>query len=210
MHQRHSPAGVMRRHRTTARHYENQTLWLVWTVMFFISPLRAKNGSTRDGDCGPTEHRRLSARNGEHERMLLLLLYAKGEAPPSPGLRFRHHMIVHVQAIYSGDDIVEFVRVNNTDGIVSVRRVHDVGFLLDHTSQRLARELSPESDEKILADIAARKAAEAAVPSPRSFIRRPRAWLSHMPCACMFQCRKPCRRCFCAQLARFAIAQCQS
>ena len=63
MHQRHSPAGVMRRHRTTAMPFgieRVQTLW-VRTIIFFILPLRGKLDSTRAGGRGPTVHRRISA-----------------------------------------------------------------------------------------------------------------------------------------------------
>ena len=210
MHQRHSPAGVMRRHRTTATPFENetvQTLW-VWAVMFLISPLRGKHDAKRGDDCGPgpTQHRRINARNGEEQRMLRLWLSGHGEAPPSRGLRVPAPHDSPVQAINLNDDIVRVSRVN--DCKATCCRFHEVCFARDRRGQQLAREVSPEKTDEILAAIAT-KAAKAAVPSPLSFIRLPRAWLSLMPCACMFQCRKPCRGCFWAQLARFAIAQCQ-
>ena len=84
MHQRHSPAGVMRRHRTTATPFENETVQtLLWVsaMMFFVSPLRGKHDSTRERDCAGPEHRRVSVRNGGQRQMLLLWLSAKGEAP---------------------------------------------------------------------------------------------------------------------------------
>ena len=201
MHQRHSPAGVMRRHRTTATPFENetvQTLW-VWAKMFFISPLRGKHDAKRGGDCGPTQHRRINARNGGEQQMLRLWLSGNGEAPPSRGLRVPAPHDSPVQAINPNDEIV---RVSyEKDGEATCRRFHRRCFGRDAGSQQLARKASPEKTDEILADIA-REDAEAAVPSPLSFIQRPLAWLSHMPCACMFQCRKPCGRCFCAQLAR--------
>ena len=120
---------------------------------------------------------------------------------------FLPHKILPVQTINIGDDIVKFARWDITNAAASVSRAHTVCFLGDVDCQLLARKLSEKTDE-ILAAIAT-KADKAAVPSPLSFIRLPRAWLSLMPCACMFQCRKPCRGCFWAQLARFAIAQCQ-
>jgi hypothetical protein len=83
MHQRHSPAGVMRRHRTTAMPFgieRVQTLW-VRTMIFFILPLRGKHDSTRERDCAGPEHRHVSVRNGGQRQMLLLWLSAKGEAP---------------------------------------------------------------------------------------------------------------------------------
>ena len=214
MHQRHSPAGVMRRHRTTARHYENetvQTLW-VWAVMFLISPLRGKHASgshdaKRGGDCGPTQHRRINACNGGEQRMLRLWLSAHGEAPPSRGLRVPAPHDSPVQAINPKDEIVKVSRVE--DCKATCCRFHVVCFARDPGSQQLAREVSPEKTDEILAAIA-RKAAEAAGPSPLSFIQRPRAWLSlNADAHACTDARKPCGGCFCAQLARFAIAQCQ-
>jgi len=110
MHQLHSPAGVMRRHGTTATPFENEmveTLW-VWT-MFFVSSFRGKHASTPEAGWGPTEHRQIGA--------------------------YRH---------------------------------------------------------------------------PLASIQRPPAWLTRMPCACMLRCLGHVRTMFCAQLARFAIAQCRS
>ena len=118
---------------------------------------------------------------------------------PRMAFGFRHHKIVPVQAIHLNDGMVKVVYAE--DGEAICRRFHRRCFGRDAGSQQLARKASPEKTDEILADIA-REDAEAAVPSPLSFIQRPLAWLSHMPCACMFQCRKPCGRCFCAQLAR--------
>ena len=178
MHQRHSPAGVMRRHRTTATPFENetvQTLW-VWAKMFFISPLRGKHDAKPGEDCGPTQHRRINARNGGEQQMLRLWLSGNGEAPPSRGLRVPAPHDSPVQAINPNDEIV---RVSyEKDGEATCRRFHRRCFGRDAGSQQLARKASPEKTAEILAAIA-RKAAEAAVPSPLSFIRRPRAWLGH-------------------------------
>ena len=178
MHQRHSPAGVMRRHRTTATPFENETVQtlLVWALMFFISPLRGKHDAKRGGDCGPTQHRRINARNGGEQQMLRLWLSGNGEAPPSRGLRVPAPHDSPVQAINPNDEIV---RVSyEKDGEATCRRFHRRCFGRDAGSQQLARKASPEKTAEILAAIA-RKAAEAAVPSPLSFIRRPRAWLGH-------------------------------
>jgi hypothetical protein len=63
MHQLHSPAGVMRRHGTTATPFENEmveTLW-VWTMMFFEPSFRGKHVWTPEEGRGPTEHRRIGA-----------------------------------------------------------------------------------------------------------------------------------------------------
>ena len=120
------------------------------------------------------------------------------------------HKILPVQTINIGDRIVKFVRVDNKKVTFSVCRAHDDCFLVDKFSQCLAGELVPGSAEQILKGIADWKADEAAVPSPLSFIRLPRAWLSLMPCACMYRCSETLSTLFCAQLARFAIAQCRS
>ena len=75
MHQRHSPAGVMRRHRTTATPFENETVQtLLWVWALFNSPLRGKHDAKKGDDCRPTEHRGIMVRNGGHERMLRPLL----------------------------------------------------------------------------------------------------------------------------------------
>ena len=197
MHQRHSPAGVMRRHRTTATPFENetvQTLW-VWAVMFLISPLRGKHDAKRGDDCGPgpTQHRRINARNGEEQRMLRLWLSGHGEAPPSRGLRVPAPHDSTVQAINPYDDIVRVSRVK--DCKATCCRFHEVCFARDRRGQQLAREVSPEKTDEILAAIAT-KADKAAVPSPLSFIRLPRAWLSLMPCACMYRCSETMGRLF--------------
>jgi hypothetical protein len=198
MHQRHSPAGVMRRHRTTATPFENetvQTLW-VWAVMFLISPLRGKHDAKRGDDCGPgpTQHRRINARNGEEQRMLRLWLSGHGEAPPSRGLRVPAPHDSPVQAINLNDDIVRVSRVN--DCKATCCRFHEVCFARDRRGQQLAREVSTEKTDEILKAIAAREAAKAAVPSPLSFIRLPRAWLSLVPCACMYRCSETMGRLF--------------
>ena len=197
MHQRHSPAGVMRRHRTTARHYENETVQtlLVWALMLFISPFRGKHDAKRGDDCGPgpTQHRRINARNGEEQRMLRLWLSGHGEAPPSRGLRVPAPHDSPVQAINLNDDIVRVTRVN--DCKATCCRFHEVCFARDRRGQQLAREVSPEKTDEILAAIAT-KADKAAVPSPLSFIRLPRAWLSLMPCACMYRCSETMWRMF--------------
>jgi hypothetical protein len=122
---------------------------------------------------------------------------------------FLPHKILPVQTINIGDDIVKFARWDITKAAASVSRAHAVCFLGDVDCQLLARELSEKTDE-ILAAIAT-KADEAAVPSPLSFIQLPRAWLSlNADAHACTDTRKPCGRCFCAQLARFAIAQCRS
>jgi hypothetical protein len=139
--------------------------------------------------------------------MLRLWLSAHGEAPPSRGLRVPAPHDSPVQAINPKDEIVKVSRVE--DCKATCCRFHVVCFARDPGSQQLAREVSPEKTDEILAAIA-RKAAEAAVPSPLSFIRLPRAWLSLMPCACMYRCSETLSTLFCAQLARFAIAQCRS
>jgi hypothetical protein len=196
MHQRHSPAGVMRRHRTTATPFENetvQTLW-VWAVMFLISPLRGKHDAKRGDDCGPTRHRRIQVRNGGHERMLRLWLSAHGEAPPSRGLRVPAPHDSPVQAINRNDAIVKVSRVEDCKGTCC--RFHEPCFARDPGSQQLAREVSTEKTDEILKAIAAREAAKAAVPSPLSFIRLPRAWLSLVPCACMYRCSETMWRLF--------------
>ena len=209
MHQRHSPAGVMRRHRTTATPFENETVQtlLVWALMFFISPLRGKHDAKRGGDCGPTQHRRINARNGGEQQMLRLWLSGNGEAPPSRGLRVPAPHDSPVQAINPNDEIV---RVSyEKDGEATCRRFHRRCFGRDAGSQQLARKASPEKTDEILADIA-REDAEAAVPSPLPSIRRPRAWLGRMPWRVHVAMLGQVQTTFCAQLARFAIAQCQS
>ena len=91
---------------------------------------------------------------------------------------FLPHKILPVQTINIGDHVVKFVRVDNTKVTVSIHRAHEDCFRRDDEIQRDACELEPGSAEKILQAIADRKADEAAVPSPLSFIRLPRAWLS--------------------------------
>jgi hypothetical protein len=108
---------------------------------------------------------------------------------------FLPHKIFPVQTIKLGDRIVKLVEVNITNAAVSVSRAHVVCFRRDVDCQRRACELVPGSAKKILAAIA-REDAEAAVPSPLSFIRRPRAWLSLMPCACMYRCSETMWRLF--------------
>ena len=105
------------------------------------------------------------------------------------------HKILPVQTINIGDDIVKFARWDITKAAASVSRAHAVCFLVDVDCQLLARELSPEKTDGILAAIAS-KADEAAVPSPLSCIRLPRAWLSLMPCACMYRCSETLWRLF--------------
>ena len=203
MHQRHSPAGVMRRHRTTATPFENETVQTLWVSaqMFFNSPFRGKHDAKKGDECGPTQHRRINARNGEEQRMLRLWLSGHGEAPPSRGLRVPAPHDSPVQAINLNDDIVRVTRVN--DCKATCCRFHEVCFARDRRGQQLAREVSPEKTGEILAAIAT-KAAKAAVPSPLSFIQRPRAWLSlNADAHACTDARKPCGRCFCAQLARF-------
>ncbi len=109
---------------------------------------------------------------------------------------FLPHKILPVQTINIGDDIVKFARWDITKAAASVSRAHAVCFLGDVDCQLLARELVPGGAEKILQAIADRKADEAAVPSPLSFIRLPRAWLSLMPCACMYRCSETMWRLF--------------
>ena len=100
---------------------------------------------------------------------------------------FLPHKILPVQTINVGDHIVKFVHVDHKNANPSVRRTHEDCFRRDDEIQRDACELEPGSAEKILQAIADRKADEAAVPSPLSFIRLPRAWLSLVPCACMYR-----------------------
>ena len=113
----------------------------------------------------------------------------KEKVRPHPRMAFGFlpHKILPVQTINIGDHIVKFARVDNKKVTVSVCRAHDDCFLVDKFSQCLAGELVPGSAEQILKGIAAWKADEAAVPSSLSFIRLPRAWLSLMPCACMYR-----------------------
>ena len=78
--------------------------------------------------------------------------------------------------------------------------------------QALAMSVDPKRTEEILDRIAANQdaaAAAAAVPSPLPSIRRPRAWLSRMPWRVHVAMVGQVQTTFCAQLARFAIAQCQ-
>ena len=100
---------------------------------------------------------------------------------------FLPHKILPVQTINIGDHVVKFVRVDNKKVTVSIYRAHEDCFRRDVEIQRDACELEPGSAEKILQAIADRTADEAAVPSPLSFIRLPRAWLSLVPCACMYR-----------------------
>ena len=124
----------------------------------------------------------------------------KEKVRPHPRMAFGFlrlpHKILPVQTINIGDHIVKFVRVDNKKVTVSVCRAHDDCFLVDEFSQCLAGELVPGSAEQILKGIADWKADEAAVPSPLSFIRLPRAWLSLMPCACMYRCSETMWRLF--------------
>ena len=69
--------------------------------------------------------------------------------------------------------------------------------------QTLAMSVDPKRTEEILDRIAANQdaaAAAAAVPSPLPSIRRPRAWLSRMPCAFMLRCLDKCKQCFARSL----------
>jgi hypothetical protein len=91
---------------------------------------------------------------------------------------FLPHKILPVQTINVGDHIVKFVHVDHKNANPSVCRTHEDCFCRDCDSQRRACELVPGSAKKILKAIADRTADEAAVPSPLSFIRLPRAWLS--------------------------------
>ena len=109
---------------------------------------------------------------------------------------FLPHKIFPVQTIKLGDRIVKLVEVNITNAAVSVSRAHVVCFRRDVDCQRRACELVPGSAKKILKAIADRTADEAAVPSPLSFIRLPRAWLSLVPCACMYRCSETMGRLF--------------
>ena len=107
---------------------------------------------------------------------------------PRMAFGFLPHKILPVQTINVGDHIVKFVHVDDTNAAVYVYRAHQDCFRRDGDSQRQACELVPGSAKKILEAIADRNADEAAVPSPLPVIRRPRAWLSLMPCACMYRC----------------------
>ena len=78
--------------------------------------------------------------------------------------------------------------------------------------QALAMSVDPKRTEEILDRIAEKQdaaAAAAAVPSPLPSIRRPRAWLGRMPWRVHVAMLGQVQTTFCAQLARFAIAQCQ-
>ena len=74
----------------------------------------------------------------------------------------------------------------------------------------LAMSVDPKKTKGILERIAAKQDAAAAVPSPLPSIRRPRAWLTRMPWRVHVAMLGQVQTMFCAQLARFAIAQCQS
>ena len=119
-------------------------------------------------------------------------------------------MRVPVQAIAQGAWRVKVLVVHSDGRAPFVRWVHEPCFVRAKAIRTRAMSVDPEKTEEILGRIAAKKDAEAAVPSPLSFFQRPRAWLSRMPCAFMLRFLEHVETMFCAQLARFAIAQCQS
>ena len=116
-----------------------------------------------------------------------------------------------MQAIAKGALRVKILHLENTDGSPPYARwFHPECFADDEGIQTRAMLVDRTGTEKILERIAAEQDAAAAVPSPLPSIRRPRAWLSlNADAHACTDARKPCGRCFCAQLARFAIAQCQ-
>jgi hypothetical protein len=118
-------------------------------------------------------------------------------------------MIVPVQAIYRRDEIVKVSHAN--DGTPTCLRFHPRCFR--HTdSQRLARLVSSERTDEILKGILAKETAlQAHSMTPLSFHSFDAHAHGSASCrahACT-DARKPCGRCFSAQLARFAIAHCQ-
>ncbi len=116
-----------------------------------------------------------------------------------------------MQAIANGALRVKILDVVYTDGRAPyVRWFHPECFADDEAIQTRAMSVDPTSTEKILERIAAKQAAAAAVPPPLPSIRRPRAWLSRMPWRVHVAMLGQVQTMFCAQLARFAIAQCQS
>ncbi len=92
-----------------------------------------------------------------------------------------------------------------------VRWFHPDCFADDEAIQARAMLVDRTGTEKILERIAAdsEQDAAAAVPSPLPSIRRPRAWLGRMPWRVHVAMVGQVQTTFCAQLARFAIAQCQ-
>ncbi len=119
-------------------------------------------------------------------------------------------MRVPVQAIAQGAWRVKILVEYTHGGVPFVRWLHEECFVAAEAIRTRAMSVDPEKTAEILERIAAKKDAEAAVPSPLSFFQRPRAWLSRMPCAFMLRFLEHVETMFCAQLARFAIAQCQS
>ncbi len=119
-------------------------------------------------------------------------------------------MRVPVQAIAKGALRVKILQVVYTDGSPPyVRWFHPECFADATAIQTRAMLVDRTGTEKILERIAAEQDAAAAVPSPLPSIRRPRAWLGRMPWRVHVAMVGQVQTTFCAQLARFAIAQCQ-
>jgi hypothetical protein len=122
-------------------------------------------------------------------------------------------MRVPVQVIAKGAWRVK-IRKFFDDGSAPMERWSCERCFVDAKASRtLAMSVDPKKTEGILERIAAKQdaaAAAAAVPSPLPSIRRPRAWLSRMPWRVHVAMLGQVQTTFCAQLARFAIAQCQS
>ena len=110
-----------------------------------------------------------------------------------------------MQVIAKGALRVKILHLENTDGSPPYARwFHPECFADDEGIQTRAMLVDRTGTEKILERIAAEQDAAAAVPSPLPSIRRPRAWLSlNADAHACTDARKPCGRCFCAQLARF-------
>jgi hypothetical protein len=118
-----------------------------------------------------------------------------------------------VQVIAKGAWRVK-IRRFYTDGSEPMQRYScERCFVAAKASRTLAMSVDPEKTEEILDRIAAKQAAAAAaaaVPSPLPSIRRPRAWLSLTAVRVHVAILGQVQTMFGAQLARFAIAQCQS
>ena len=98
--------------------------------------------------------------------------------------------------------------IEYTDGTPAyVRWIHPECLAAAQGIRDRAMSVDPKRTGVILDRIAAKKAE---VPSPLPSIRRPRAWLTRMPWRVHVAMLGQVQTMFCAQLARFAIAQCRS